>query len=73
MFKKIFIRSFEVGLLFRRGEFVGLLGEGTHRFFDPLGRVTVDVVSQRAPWLTHEKLDVIVKSGRSTGELLSLT
>lgn len=65
--KKIFIRSFEVGLLFRRGEFVGLLGEGRHWLFDPLGRVTVDVVSQRAPWLTHEKLDVIVKSGALDG------
>lgn len=67
MFKKIFIRSFEVGLLFRRGEFVGLLGEGRHWFFDPLGRVSIDVVSQRAPWLTHEKLDVIVKSGALDG------
>src|SRR5712691_6735849 len=65
--RRVFIRSFEVGLLFRRGEFCGLLGAGRHWFFDPLGRVTVDVVSQRAPWLTHEKLDVIVKSGALDG------
>lgn len=30
MFKKIHIRSYEVGLKFRDGEFVELLGAGTH-------------------------------------------
>jgi regulator of protease activity HflC (stomatin/prohibitin superfamily) len=30
---------------------------------DPLFRVKVEVVSQRAPWLVHEKLDMIAKSG----------
>jgi len=63
MFKKYRVRSYEVGLLFRNGEFRGLLDIGTHRFFDALDSVRVDVVSQRDPWLTHEKLDLIVKSG----------
>jgi regulator of protease activity HflC (stomatin/prohibitin superfamily) len=49
--------------VFRDGEFRGLLGAGAHWFFDPLGKVKVDVVSQRDPWLVHEKLDLIVKSG----------
>ncbi|HWE38972.1 MAG TPA: slipin family protein [Isosphaeraceae bacterium] len=57
------VRSFEVGLLFRDGEFRGLLGEGTHRVFDPLGKVAVEVVSRRVPQLLHEKLDLIVASG----------
>ncbi len=57
------IRSYEVGLLFRDGEFRGLLDAGTHWFFDPFGKVRVDVVSQRDPWLVHEQLDLIVKSG----------
>jgi regulator of protease activity HflC (stomatin/prohibitin superfamily) len=57
------IRSYEKGLLFRDREFVGLLGTGRHWFFDPLGRVRIDVVSQRVPWLTHADLDVIVKAG----------
>ena len=61
--KTIKIRSYEMGLHFRDGEFKGLLGAGRHWFFDPLGKVKVEVVSQRAPWLAHEKLDVIVKSG----------
>jgi hypothetical protein len=62
-FKRYQIRTYEMGLLFRDREFRGLLGTGTHWFFDPLGKVHVDVVSQRDPWLAHEKLDLIVKSG----------
>jgi regulator of protease activity HflC (stomatin/prohibitin superfamily) len=61
------IRSFEMGLHFRDGEFRGLLGAGTHWFFDPFGRVVVEVVSQRAPFLVHEKLDLIAKSGELKG------
>ena len=57
------VRSYEAGLLFRDREFRGLLGAGRHWFFDPLGKVRVEVVSQREPWLVHEKLDLIVKSG----------
>ena len=63
MFKRYKIRSYEMGLLFRDGEFRGLVEAGTRWFFDPLGKVRVDVVSQRDPWLVHEKLDLIVKSG----------
>ena len=63
LFQKIKIRNYEIGLHFRDGEFQGLLGEGRHRLFDPWGKVRVDVVSRRDPWLVHEKLDVIVKSG----------
>jgi regulator of protease activity HflC (stomatin/prohibitin superfamily) len=61
--KRVKIREFEIGLYFRDGEFKGLLGRGRHWFFDPLGKVRVEIVSQRAPWLVHEKLDVIVRSG----------
>jgi len=61
--KTIKIRSYQIGLHFRDGEFRGLLGEGRHWLFDPLGKVRVDVVSMRDPWLVHDKLDMIVKSG----------
>ena len=63
IFKRYKIRSYETGLYFRDGEFRGLLEQGTHWFVDPLLKVRVDVVSQREPWLVHEKLDLIVKSG----------
>ncbi|MGC3969628.1 MAG: slipin family protein [Pirellulales bacterium] len=62
-YKTIQIRSYEIGLHFHNGEFRGLLGAGRHRLFDPLGKSFVDVVSRRDPWLVHEKLDVIVRSG----------
>jgi regulator of protease activity HflC (stomatin/prohibitin superfamily) len=61
--KRYKIRSYEMGLLFREEEFRGLLGAGTHWFFDPLRRVRVDVVSHRDPWIAHDKLDLIIKSG----------
>jgi hypothetical protein len=67
MFKRVKIRSYEEGLCFRDGEFKGLLPKGRHWLFDPLWKVHVDVVSKRMPWLTHEKLDMIVKSGALTG------
>lgn len=63
LFKKCTIKSYEVGLLFREGDFQRLLAPGRHCLFDPLGKLRVDVVSQRDPWLMHDKLDVIVKSG----------
>ena len=67
MFKRIKIRSYEYGLYFREGEFKGLLAPGRYWLFDPLLKTQVDVVSQRAPWLVHEKLDVIIKSGALAG------
>src|SRR5438094_8679949 len=63
MFKYVKIRQYEAGLYFRDGEFRELLDPGRYFFFDPLFRVRVEVVSQRAPWLVHDKLDVIVKAG----------
>jgi SPFH domain / Band 7 family len=66
-FKHVKIHSYEAGLYFRDGEFKGLLSEGCYWMFDPLGKIAVDVVSQRAPWLVHEKLDVITKSGALAG------
>lgn len=57
------IHSHEKGLLFRDGEFQGVLNPGRHWQLSPLNRVRVDVVSQRSPWLTHPELDLIVRSG----------
>ena len=65
--KRIKVRTFEMGLHFRDGEFRGLLPAGTHWLFDPLGKVRVDIVSRREPWLVHKELDAIVKSGALEG------
>src|SRR5438034_28414 len=72
VFKFIKIPDHKVGLYFHDEKFVGLLEAGRHWFFDPLRRVHVDVVSLRTPWFTHEKLDVIVKSGVLEGRALVL-
>jgi regulator of protease activity HflC (stomatin/prohibitin superfamily) len=61
--KHIKIRSFEIGLRFRDREFEGLIAPGSHWLFDPLGKLRVEIVSQRDPWLVHPQLDMIVRSG----------
>lgn len=72
MLKRIKIRSYEIGLKFRDGEFAGLLPAGQHWIFDPLGKTKVRILSQRDPWLIDEQLDVIVKSGALAGEAVVL-
>jgi len=68
MFKKIHIRSYEVALKFRDGEFVGLLGPGKRLIFTRFGKTSFRIVSKRDPWLVDEQLDVIVKSGVLAGK-----
>ena len=63
IFKRFKIRSYEVGLIFRDGEFTGLLKTGTHWFSDWFNKLQVEIVTRRTPWLVHEKLDLIIKSG----------
>ncbi len=63
LFKRIQIKNYELGLLFKDGDFIGILEPGQHRFWDFKNRLTVDVHSQRDPFLHHEQLDMIVKSG----------
>jgi regulator of protease activity HflC (stomatin/prohibitin superfamily) len=72
MIRFIRIRSFEIGLVFRDREFDGLLEPGFYVRFDPLGRESVKVVSQRDPWLEHEQLDVIIRSGVLDGRAVVL-
>jgi regulator of protease activity HflC (stomatin/prohibitin superfamily) len=68
--KLVKVHDHEIGLYFHDGEFRGLLEPGRHWFLDLLRRVRVEVVSQRAPWLAHEKLDMIVKSGALEGRAI---
>ena len=62
MWKRIKVRSYQKGLLFRDGEFSGLLETGRQWLFDPLWKLRVDIVDLRDPWLRHSDLDLIVKS-----------
>ena len=70
--KRIKILSYEVGLIWKDGEFKGLLTEGKHWLFDPFFKLKVEKVSMRQPWFQHEKLDLIVKSGALKGHAVVL-
>ncbi|MFO1023128.1 MAG: slipin family protein, partial [Planctomycetales bacterium] len=72
VFKRYKIRTYEIGLLFRDGEFQRLLHAGTYWFVDPLLKIRVDILSQREPWIAHEKLDLIIKSGALAGNAIVL-
>lgn len=67
LFKRVKVRDDEVGLLFRDGEFRGLIEAGTHRFVDLFRRVVVEVVSKRVPGFVHARLDQVVRSGELKG------
>ena len=68
LFKRIRIRTYEIGLHFRDGEFRGLLGGRYALAVRPArqGRASTSCRSA-TPWLVHEKLDVIVRVGRARG------
>ena len=70
MIWRIRIRPHERGLLFREGEFLGVLKPGTHWRFDPLLKLRIHKVRADNPWLVHEQLDVMVRSGRLGDEVL---
>ena len=63
MFQRVTIRGDEVGLQFSDGAFKGVLSAGRHRLFDPFGKLQVDIVNVRDPWLVHGKLDLLIESG----------
>ncbi len=67
-FRRVKIRSYQRGLLFRDKEFRKVLPAGSHWCFDPTGKTTVDIVSMRDPWLAHPDLDLMVSSGRLDGD-----
>ncbi len=72
MIRRTHIRSYEIGLHFRNGEFISVFRPGTHWLFDPLMRSGVEIVSQRDPMLVHEKLDMIIRSEVLTDDLTIL-
>ena len=61
--KRVYVRSFEKGIFTKHGEFVRLLGPGRYWAVEPFVKRRVDVLSQRTPWIKHEQLDVMVRSG----------
>ena len=71
MFKRFKIRKFEVGLLFKEEAFEGILTEGTHKYFDPFGKIRVDVVSKKDAVIKHERIEELVLSKKLGGNCLT--
>ncbi|HEV7239863.1 MAG TPA: slipin family protein [Thermoanaerobaculia bacterium] len=64
MFRRLKINAHERGLLFREREFLGVLSPGVYWRFDPFLKLRLQTVDPRNPWIVHNELDLIVKSGR---------
>jgi regulator of protease activity HflC (stomatin/prohibitin superfamily) len=68
------IKSDEIGLVFKDGQFEKFVCAGTHWFLNLFGKVFVERVSMRTPIFVHPKLRDIVKSNalKGIGDVLDL-
>ena len=64
MFRQFYVNKDERALLFRKGDFVTILKAGEHRFFDPLGRLTVEKFSLAKTQFEHRLAEYLVKTER---------
>src|SRR5262245_1075201 len=66
MFHLIFVKKDERALLFRKGDFVEILGPGEHLRFDPLYRLTVEKFALANTRFEHRLADFLVKAEPET-------
>lgn len=64
MFITRYIRQYEIGLLFKRNEFVRLVLSGRFFHLNLLGRYRLEVFDRRKLWFVHDQLDLLTKSGK---------
>lgn len=64
MLRRKRILAHERGLYFMRDQFIDFLGEGIYWFLNPFVNRKLDIVSVKYPWLAHEELEAIIKSGK---------
>jgi len=62
MLKRVKVKRFEMGLLFKNGELKKVLKEGQHWINQYIGE-PVQIFSGKDLWLKHDKLDEVAKSG----------
>ena len=62
MYRQFYVNKDERALLFRKGDFVTILKAGQHRFFDPLGRLTVEKFSLAKTQFEHRLAEYLVKT-----------
>ena len=59
-YKRVAVACHERGLLFRDRNLVAILGPGLYRWFDPLGRITVELGDLRQPELRLAQAEILV-------------
>ena len=59
MFRKFLVKKEERALLFRNGDFVSVLHAGTHRYFDPFRRLSVEVFKLAHTAFDHRLADYL--------------
>jgi hypothetical protein len=62
MFHTIRIRPYELGLIFHRDVFAGVLEPGDYRRFDPFGRERIETVNLRKPFLTSDHIELLAQT-----------
>src|SRR2546429_9136172 len=73
MWQKIYIKQYERGLMFRRGDFVRPLGPGTYVIpFWAIVRDRIEVVSTLKTKFEHPLIDVLIKDDRLREQLAVL-
>jgi regulator of protease activity HflC (stomatin/prohibitin superfamily) len=60
--RKFLVKKDERALLFRKGDFVGVLHAGEHTFVDPLRRLSIEVFSLARPLFDHRLADYLLKA-----------
>jgi hypothetical protein len=59
MFRKFLVKKDERALLFRKGDFVAVLGAGEFRFFDPFKRLAVETYALGKTAFDHRLADYL--------------
>ena len=62
MMRKFQVNKDERALLFKRGDFVAVLGAGEHRYFDPLMKLTVEKFPLAQARFEHRLADYLLKA-----------
>jgi len=62
MLRKFFVKKDERALLFRKGDFVEVLGAGEHTLWDPLRRLSVETFALASTRFDHRLADYLLKA-----------
>ncbi len=69
---RVRVRKHEIGLLFKDNAFEAILEAGAHHFFDPCGRLMVNLLDERSAVWTHPYMDEVIKAGAFENRALVL-